>query len=344
MDSQQLGDTDSWLDSLPPWSSGLCAPFRPWTCAQSIASSTDNARIPSTVTTLGLLRRFLQTKTALELEDLGLIVDPDAGIKIGEGTTYIVEKRSILRYKRSRHISGDWVAVKRAKCVVPKLHGDGIALPSASLKCLTAVLLEIEILLHPPLRRHPNITHLIGFSWDMKGRGSIPLLVTEFASFGTLTELFRAHPVGDLEKQQLCLDVAQGLEVLHSSMVVHGDIKQDNILAFPHPQRRFIAKISDFGHSLLGSDQPIYRGTAIYNAPEVHLQDSSAANKWVRMPSMIPPDQFPKCDIFSYGLLVFEILNGGQRYYSFPESIPFQKMLMGEARGSYYLVFISIII
>ena len=335
MESQQLGGTDSWLDSLPPWSSGLCAPFRPWTSAQSIASSTDNARVPSTAPTLGLLRQFLRTKTALELEDLGLIIDPNAGIKIGEGTTYIVEKRSILR-------SGSWVAVKRAKCVVPKLHGDGIALPSASLKCLTAVLLEIEILLHPPLKRHPNITHLIGFSWDAKGRGSIPLLVMEFASFGTLTELFRAHPVGDLEKQHLCSDVAQGLEVLHSSMIVHGDIKQDNILAFPHPQRRFIAKISDFGHSLLGSDQPVYRGTAIYNAPEVHLQGSSAASTSVQMPSMIPSDQFPKCDIFSYGLLVFEILNGGQRYYSFPESIPFQEILMREARCLYHLVFISV--
>jgi serine/threonine protein kinase len=170
--------------------------------------------------------------------------------------TYVVEKRSVFPHT-TKVISAEWMAVKRAKCAVPKAHGRGIAMPSASLARLAMVLLEVEILLHPPLRRHPNITKLFGFTWDYNAPGYTLILHIEFASFGILGNLFNSEQVEELEKRELCLDVAQGLEALHSNMIVHGDVKQDNILMFPHPQRRFVAKLSDFGVLLLGSDQPI---------------------------------------------------------------------------------------
>jgi serine/threonine protein kinase len=140
--------------------------------------------------------------------------------------------------------------------------------------------------------------------------------------------LFSSETVEDEEKRLLCLDAAMGLQVLHSCMIVHGDIKLENVLVFPDERRRFAAKYSDFGLALLGADEPIYRGTGIYNAPEVHRQEleARACGSWTG--GRIKREDLPKCDVFSFGLLAFEILNGGRRYYNLADTARFRTSLI----------------
>lgn len=241
-----------------------------------------------------------------------------------------MEKRLISTTSNEKPL---WVAVKTAKFLAPKAVGEQISLDMTTYNRLRAVLLEIEILLHPPLRSHPNIPQLLGYSWDENAPGYAPLLVMDLATFGNIPALFKDETLSDSEKKALCLDVACGLEALHACMIVHGDVKQDNVLVFPHPQRRFTAKISDFEHALLENNVPFYRGTPIYNAPEVHIQ-KLGPSQTMNKPALIPLTQLPMCDVFSFGLLTFEILCGGRRYYEFCESESFQRVLIGESTGT----------
>lgn len=94
----------------------------------------------------------------------------------------------------------------------------------------------------------------------------------------------------------ICLDVARGLEALHTCGVIHGDIKPDNILMFHGSRWR--AKIADFSHSIIDTGEPRHLpgGTAGYAAPE-----------WQDLLS--PAGQY-KSDIYSYGVLFGSVVVG----------------------------------
>lgn len=329
MDISETG-LDSWLESKPPWTSATSSPFVPHATSQLLTgygTTTEPATLPST---LNLLSHLLRTITASNLEEITFNAEEPFGIKLGEGSTYRVEKRRVSDILGQKSL---WVAVKRAKFRVSKAKGEWLNTDASAYPRLRAVLLEIEILLHPPLRKHPNIPRLLGYSWDEDAPGYAPLLVMDLAIFGDMQTLFAKETLSESEEKTLCLDIASGLEALHACMIVHGDVKQENILVFPHPDRRFLAKVSDFELALLENDVPHYRGTKIYNAPEVQLQnlyDPRTMDKGVQL----SPILLQMCDVFSFGLLTFEIFCGGRRYYEFQESETFQHALVGKTTGT----------
>lgn len=95
---------------------------------------------------------------------------------------------------------------------------------------LKAVLTEIKVLAHPPVSNHPNIVDLLGFLWDTQesGENSIaPSIIMEDALLGSL-EAFQKPDFLTLaldRKMEIILDIAKGLDVLHDSGIVHGDLK-----------------------------------------------------------------------------------------------------------------------
>ncbi|KAF7333364.1 Protein kinase domain-containing protein [Mycena venus] len=98
-------------------------------------------------------------------------------------------------------------------------------------------------------------------------------LVSPWMENGNVMEFLRSEPP-HLIRLSLILDVALGLEYLHKSKMVHGDLKGINILVTP--SRR--ACIADFGLSsiinamtlrLTTSSAPARGGTARYQAPEL---------------------------------------------------------------------------
>ena len=106
---------------------------------------------------------------------------------------------------------------------------------------------------------------------------------------------------------QIAISIAKGLEYLHqgcSSRILHLDIKPQNILL----DEDFCLKISDFGLakicqrkdstvSILGT-----RGTIGYMAPEVFNRAFSGVSY--------------KSDVYSYGMLILEMIGGKKNYDS----------------------------
>lgn len=151
---------------------------------------------------------------------------------------------------------------------------------------------------------HPNI---VGYRGSKTLNDDRVILAMEQCdtSLGDLIEQRDELSAGPLEPSKIlkvCLDVCNALNYLHTKAnLLHGDLKSYNVLiknSFEH------CKLCDFGVSVpLNNDGFIdleknpkakYIGTDIYSAPEVFhapLQDISS-----------------KCDIFSFGLIIFECL------------------------------------
>ena len=75
--------------------------------------------------------------------------------------------------------------------------------------------------------------------------------------------------------------------------MIHRDISSANILLDPLPSDHWKAKVSDYGSvNLLECLQTVMPGNLAYAAPEAN----------------IPANQSPKMDIFSFGVLLIEML------------------------------------
>jgi serine/threonine protein kinase len=115
-------------------------------------------------------------------------------------------------------------------------------------------------------------------------------------------------PLSSPLKIQWLYEVAKGLRYLHTYGVIHRDLKPQNILLFyDEATLSYVAKIADFGVSTAaqmtstrgtshGDKGSV--GTAQYMAPELHDPE----------PSESPYTK--AVDIFSYGILINELLTG----------------------------------
>jgi len=173
---------------------------------------------------------------------------------------------------------------------------------------LAAILFELRVLTHKPLHTHQNIVKFIGLLWegDPLGRDLLwPILLMERAEYGSLVQFQqRRFTLRYQTKRDLCADVAAGLDALHVCGIVHGDVKNENILIFGHRDRGFIAKVADFGCAVLEQRELDERTTALggtppWNAPE--FRDSKLARASIKA-----------TDVYSYGFVVWRVMIDGR--------------------------------
>jgi serine/threonine protein kinase len=134
---------------------------------------------------------------------------------------------------------------------------------------LQSVLLEIQIMRHNPLKDHPNILSALGYGWKSHGERLLPYIVVEYATYGCMRAWLREMVPAPKTKFKLAGDIASGLKALHLCDIIHGDLKLDNILVMPAPERtiKIVAKLCDFGHSIIlknGTRDIKYFGTILY--------------------------------------------------------------------------------
>jgi serine/threonine protein kinase len=176
---------------------------------------------------------------------------------------------------------GFFVAIKRAR----KEH---FASLHAEFKNEIALLKKIE---------HRNLVQLLGYI----DKGNERIVITEFVSNGTLRDHLDGHHgliLGFSQRLEIAIDVAHGLTYLHlyaEKPIIHRDVKSSNILL----TEGFRAKVADFGFARTGSSeqseiQTDVKGTAGYVDPE-YLRTNYLT---------------VKSDVYSYGMLLLEILSG----------------------------------
>lgn len=143
---------------------------------------------------------------------------------------------------------------------------------------------------------HVNLVNMVGYSID----GQHPCLVYVYMSNGSLLDrlacLDGTAALSWSKRCTIALGTARGLQYLHQNNHVHRDIKSGNILL----DESYIPKISDFGltrasgkHSCSTVMTERIVGTTAYMAPEALRGEIT-----------------PKSDVFSFGVVLLEILSG----------------------------------
>ncbi|KAM7214473.1 Ankyrin repeat-containing domain protein [Rhypophila decipiens] len=264
------------------------------------------------------LQRDLRLESPLLLNDSSKV--QVTGRILGEGKTFVVRHAQWVPNPAEPPVD---VALKEIISDVPVVEDAATSPPpSRSRRWLQGdwkdILFELRALLHEPLRYHPNVTRLLGIQWGLStlSDSSYPILIMEYASFGTLNEL-QASSSGPLPfavKQKLCYDVGRGLSALHACGIVHGDVKHENVLIFlnkdPVSELPYTAKLGDFGGSVMDMASEDLRQletwTWPFQAPEV------TSNQALTRSGMIATD------IYSFGLLIWRTFLDGQGFVSLP--------------------------
>ncbi|XP_050879880.1 serine/threonine-protein kinase STY13 isoform X2 [Lathyrus oleraceus] len=141
---------------------------------------------------------------------------------------------------------------------------------------------------------HPNVTKIQTENGVISMPSNICCVVVEYLPGGALKSFLiknRRRKLAFKIVVQLALDMARGLNYLHSQKIVHRDVKTENMLL----DKTRTVKIGDFGvariEALNPNDMTGETGTLGYMAPEV-----LNGNPYNR-----------KCDVYSFGICLWEI-------------------------------------
>lgn len=161
---------------------------------------------------------------------------------------------------------------------------------------------EIRVLLHPHLRRCENVISLFGLDFQEDYDDytvAWPVLLMEYAEYGTLATLQEDITIDNELARILLLGIARGIKALHECNIIHGDVKSENVLICRHARCKYIAKLADFGLSVINPDPEVKThrlpgGTLLWAAPEIRRGLSSEGLR--------------QTDVYSFGLTAWRVL------------------------------------
>ena len=239
----------------------------------------------------------------------------ESAVLLGEGASFVASLQKIPEgperidtktFLETFTVTSTRPAPPRPRFVVYKtarfkFDKDGVPVTEHS-GILQSILTEYHALIYPPLHNHQNIIDFLGIAWGsnpFSPAHKLPALILEYAEHGTLAAVLKTG-LDYTDKALLSLDVAKGLSALHEAGLVHGDVKAENVLICSGDSRKFVAKLGDFGFSVVTAIEATDRwmgGTNPWKAPEV------------RAP--VPVHSAFYTDVYSLGLLLWLIYIDG---------------------------------
>lgn len=143
---------------------------------------------------------------------------------------------------------------------------------------------------------HPNITVI----YDVGEHDEMPYIVMELLEGNSLSTLMKSGQMTLEQELDVMTQVAQALHYAHQHKVIHRDIKPDNIHVLPSGR----VKVLDFGIARIESE------------------GVTMTNSTIGTPKYMSPEQIDgrqvdhRADIFSYGVLFYEMISGTNPFQS----------------------------
>ena len=172
---------------------------------------------------------------------------------------------------------------------------------------------------------HKNVIKLFAYNLNVDNNETM-LLVFEYAQYGELYQFLAINKYfnNDIAKTYI-EQILDALETCHAMGIIHRDLKPQNILL----DAKYQAKVADFGLSTYDNDltnKNVLRvGTRGYMSPEIA---SPMINDWDENDRPIYTEITPSCDIFSLGVILWQLLNGIQ-------SMPFDEATESDPKYVY---------
>ena len=158
------------------------------------------------------------------------------------------------------------------------------------------------------LMDHPNIAKVLDAGATESGR---PYFVMELVKGVPLTEYCDKNHLPGLDRLRLFVDVCHAIQHAHQKGIIHRDLKPSNIMVTLHDGKP-VPKVIDFGVSKALSQQLTEKtlftaygqmvGTPAYMSPE--------------QAEMSGLDIDTRSDVYSLGVLLYELLTGGTPFDS----------------------------
>ena len=159
---------------------------------------------------------------------------------------------------------------------------------------------EVRLMAHV---RHPNILLFIGAVFEQLNQLHPPLIILELLDVD-LRKAYQSKMVGPHNLLPIFRDVACALNYLHClrEPIIHRDLSAPNVLLEAMANNQWKAKVSDFGSANIARlAQTAAEGAIIYSAPECLPEE-------IRGPVALNYPQTSKIDIYSYGVLLCEVI------------------------------------
>ena len=153
---------------------------------------------------------------------------------------------------------------------------------------------------------HPFICKIHEFT-EIDGRSCI---VMEHVAGQTLESRLASGPLAPAEAIQIAAEVAEALEQAHARRILHRDLKPSNLMLTPEGH----VKVMDFG---LAKRVQVPGGS---DDSDVTPGSLTATGALLGTPAYMAPEQVrgepadTRSDIFSFGVVLFELLTGGHPF------------------------------
>ncbi|XP_019628838.1 PREDICTED: uncharacterized protein LOC109473409 isoform X2 [Branchiostoma belcheri] len=167
----------------------------------------------------------------------------------------------------------------------------------------TASVLEMKSLLREGLRmvnfKHDNVLQLLG----MSVHGNEAMIVLPYMKHGDLHKYLRDKQTLPLEENlRLCLEIAHGMAYLTDKDIVHRDLAARNCML----DHKMQVKVADFGLCRDVHEKGYYR---------IQSWEVKLPYKWMAPESHEDYIFDTKTDVWSYGIVLWEIFSGGKTPY-----------------------------
>uniref|UniRef100_A0A0B7B019 Protein kinase domain-containing protein n=1 Tax=Arion vulgaris TaxID=1028688 RepID=A0A0B7B019_9EUPU len=145
--------------------------------------------------------------------------------------------------------------------------------------------------------QHPNIVKYIGIAAQKQP----VMIVMEFIPKGSLLSFLKTNAMSLTVKQktQMCVDASSGMDYLEARGCIHRDLAARNCLVGDNN----IIKISDFGMS---REEQVYSASSGNNQVPI---------KWTAPEALNFAKYTSFCDVWSFGILMWEIFSCGKTPY-----------------------------
>ena len=194
---------------------------------------------------------------------------------------------------------------------------------SRATRIVSFIMNELETM---ELIDHQNVIKLFAYNLNVDNNGTM-LLVFEYAQNGELYQFLAINRYfnDDIAKTYF-EQILDALETCHLMGIIHRDLKPQNILL----DSKYQAKVADFGLSTfdndLASKNVLHVGTRGYMSPEITSPMIDDYDDETDEP--IYKEITPACDVFSLGVILWELLNG-------IKSMPFEQAMESDPKYVY---------